>query len=47
MWYIKEGPTLSLSEAKAKLELLNELGPTLRAFGKTSVFISDGSKLIK
>lgn len=47
MWYIKEGTTPSLTEAKEKLDLLNELGPTPKAFGMTEVFNSDGSKFIK
>ena len=47
MWYVKEGATPSLIEAKEKLDLLDELGSTPKAFNMTEVFNSDGSKLIK
>ena len=47
MWYVEEGQIPSLTEAKAKLDLLNQSGSSGKAFSMTDIYDSDGSRLGK
>ncbi|POY39003.1 DUF3291 domain-containing protein [Solitalea longa] len=45
MWYTEEGVIPSLTEAKGKLDLLNQNGSSLTAFSMTDIYNFDGTKL--
>ncbi|MEQ8582258.1 MAG: DUF3291 domain-containing protein [Marinoscillum sp.] len=47
MWYVEEGQIPSLTEAKAKLDLLNQSGSSSKAFSMTDIYDADGSRLGK